>query len=224
MGPPVVQFVTAYAAGLWVGLLFSPPFVLVVVAGGACLALAAITGINPWRALLTVTLCIGVTLGVERATARARWCVTVWAPGDHAAVVRVGDAPGRSGLTRGRIVSAPEGCGGEVRLLAESMELEAGQTIVAVGRYRGKGLFRVDHARGLKRRRPFRFRIRQAVAGRIERLYGSRAPMVEAMTRKQKAPKAKAPKAKAPRGRRTAKDKLQLVLAASALSSFDFAL
>jgi competence protein ComEC len=68
-----------------------------------------------------------------------------------------------------------------VRLLAESTEIEAGQTIVAVGRYRGKGLFRVDHARSLKRRRPLRFRIRQAVAGRIERLYGARAPMVEAM-------------------------------------------
>lgn len=181
MGPPVVRFVTAYAAGLWVGLLFSPPFVPVLLAGGACLALAAITAVGPWRALLCATVCIGVLLGSERAIARSRWCAVVWAPGDHAAVVRVGDAPGRSGFTRGRIVDAPEACGGEVRLLAESVELEAGQTVVAVGRYRGKGLFRVDHARGLERRRPLRFTIRHAVAGRIEALFGSRAPMVEAM-------------------------------------------
>ncbi|MBE0590834.1 MAG: DNA internalization-related competence protein ComEC/Rec2, partial [Gemmatimonadales bacterium] len=82
-------------------------------------------------------------------------------------------------------------CRGSLRVRIDGA-LPAGATVVAVGTYLSYGVLRVTHRRVLRRARPWRFRLRAAIAGRIARLYGARAALVEALVlgRRDDLPKA----------------------------------
>jgi competence protein ComEC len=178
--PAVVWFAVLYAAGIWAGILVAPPpWMLVGLALGVLLAGLSLG----WRHRLLCALLAGAALGAIAQRNRAAGCAVRWLPGRHAAYVRLHDAPGTQGSASGTVLHAPERCGGRIRLRFPGDEhLNSGTLLVVVGTVRGRGWMRVEHLRPITAsRRPLRFRIRDLVARRIRRLYGARAPLVEAM-------------------------------------------
>ena len=175
--PPVAQFASAYAAGLWAGRAAFLPTALF--ASGA-LAIALLGGRLPWRAVLAATVLAGAARGGLARRAEAVTCAATWAPGRHVVLLRLGDAPDARGLARGDVLHAPERCGGAlmVRLVAT---VPSGATLLLAGRYQAPGALRVEHYRVLRRPRPLRFVLRDAASARIARLYGPRAPLVDAL-------------------------------------------
>ena len=134
-----------------------------------------------WAAILIACFFAGSSSGALARYNQAASCGSVWQPGDHAAIVRVFDAPGPNGIADARVVFSPAGCSGTVRVLLHRADLPSGVLIVAVGVVRGRGVFRIDHTRRLRAPRTLRFVIRDLVRARIKTLYGGRSPMVEAM-------------------------------------------
>lgn len=181
MAPPVLQFAAAYAASLWAGLqLVPPPLPTAVIAAATVLALAR-TG---WRPVLVATAAVGVAAGAARGSSEASSCGSRWLAGPHAAIVRLHDAPGPRGLASATVLHAPEGCAGVVRLrldAAAAGPAASGARVVVVGLARPNGVLRGHHLRRLGQDRRLRFRLRDVLVGRIRRLYGPRAPLVEAM-------------------------------------------
>ncbi len=178
MRPPVVQLVVAYGAGLWAGLAFSMPRpVSVAVAAGGVAAGAA----GSWGGLLAAAAGTGVLTGSLAGERRRAGCAAVWSAETHVATVRVHDRAGVRGLARVTVLSAPEQCGGDLLLRAEPGSLPAGARAVIVGLYRPPAVWRARHVRVLRGPRPWRWALRDAIGRRIERLYGPRAPLVEAL-------------------------------------------
>ncbi len=178
MTPPIVQFGIAYGAGLWVGLVvFVPahPLYLLLIAG----LLAAL--LHGWRRVVLLTAAVGFWTGLTTQRQVANSCTRTWESGRKTVMVAVRDAPDTRSRTTATVVHAQEACGGRVFLRVASEHAPAGATVVAVGEYRGRGMLNVHHARVLGDRRALRFRVREAVAQRIARLYGPRAGVVEAL-------------------------------------------
>ncbi len=124
---------------------------------------------------------VGCALGAAVMRGERSDCRTTWQRGPQSAIVRLYDAPGRRGTAQGEIISGGvASCAGEIGLRLDGTSVPSGATIVAVGVF-GSATLRVDRYRVLQRRVPWRFRIRDALRGRIDRLYGERAPLVEAM-------------------------------------------
>jgi len=96
-------------------------------------------------------------------------------------LVRLHDRVGQRGLATATILASPEGCGGDLLLRALPHALPAGARAVLVGTFRAPTLFQVEGARVLRGGRDPRYLLRDALARRIERLYGARAPLVEAL-------------------------------------------
>ncbi len=178
MRPPIVHLTVAYGAGLWAGLAFSvpPP----VAAAGAAAGLVAAAG-GTWPGTVLAAGGIGLLTGALGGRRRVSSCARAWRAGPHAVEVLVHDRAGRRGLTTATVLSAPEGCGGELRLRSAPGALPAGARAVLVGVFRAPTLLRVDHVRVLRGPRALRFRLRDRAARRIERLYGPRAPLVQAL-------------------------------------------
>ncbi|MCZ6917719.1 MAG: DNA internalization-related competence protein ComEC/Rec2 [Gemmatimonadetes bacterium] len=179
MFPPVARFALAYAAGIWIGLSLGVP--------PAVWALVGLTGIavGPrlgWRSLLGITVAVGLAVGGAQARVESESCAASWPVGRHTAVLRVHDAPGERGVTTATVVYAPEGCDGDIRVRVDStVSLASGATVIAVGVVRSPGWLRVTHLRRLRWPRAWRFRVRDVIGARIARLYGARAPLVEAV-------------------------------------------
>jgi competence protein ComEC len=174
--PPITQVAVAYGAGLWTGLFVSVPSWAIVVAGAVAVAARR----QAWRAVLVVGVVMGLAAGTWQAGQRAASCAVRWEPGRMAAQLRVHDAPQRSGTTRATVLHSQPDCHGEVRVRLD-VPVPAGAAVVAVGEVYGRGVFRIRHARVLDQPRLGRFRIREAIAGRIERLYGARAGLIQAL-------------------------------------------
>jgi len=134
-----------------------------------------------WHAVLVVALGIGLAYGARARQAEAGGCAAVWTAGRHAAIVRLHDAPGGRDLAEATILHAPEGCGGRLRLRVPAGAARAGAVAVVAGRYAPGGALRPLRMRELRQPRAWRFVIRDAVARRATRLYGARAPIVEAL-------------------------------------------
>lgn len=167
----------AYAAGLWAGRIAFLPVALL--ATGA-IAIALRGRRAPWRAVLAATVLAGAVRGGVARRADAATCAATWAPGRHAALLRLDDAPDARGLTRGDVLHAPEGCGGAL-MVRLGAAVPSGATLLIVGRYQAPGALRVERYRMLRRRRPLQFVLRDAASARIAHLYGPRAPLVDAL-------------------------------------------
>jgi len=178
MRPPIVQVTVAYGAGLWVGLALSVPRPFGL---GAAVAGLAAGGMLGWPGLVAGAAGIGVLTGALAEGRRETWCAVVWSPHRHAAVVALHDRTGPRGLASASVIAAPEKCGGDLRLMARTGTLVAGARAVVVGVFRAPSVLRVEHVRVLSGPRHTRYVIRDRVARRIERLYGARAPFVEAL-------------------------------------------
>lgn len=179
MRPPIVQLTVAYGAGLWAGLVFSVPRPLSLATAAAALALGGATG---WSGVIGGAAGVGLLTGSLAREREARWCSAVWAPGQPRTVtVRLHDRVGPRGLARATVLAAPEGCGGELMLRAWPGSVPAGARAVLAGTFRAPAVLHVDYARVLRGPRARRFVLRDLVARRIERWYGARAPLVEAL-------------------------------------------
>ncbi len=168
----------AYGAGLWIGLVFlvSLPVIWLLVA-----ATAGVLWWRAWAATVVAAAALGVIAGTVRGRAEYSTCRARWQPGEHAALIAVHDAPGRSGTARGTVLFAPEACDGLVRLRVRDERIPAGARILAVGMHRSNGVLSVTHLRVLDGKRGWRFRVRDIVARRLRALYGARAGLVEAI-------------------------------------------
>jgi len=178
MRPPVIQLAIAYGAGLWAGLVLPIPRPLSLGAAAGSLGVAAVTN---WAGLLAAGAGVGLLTGSLARERRAASCGAVWSADVHVATVRVHDGSGRRGLARVTVLQAPEGCGGDVLVRAEPGVLPAGARAVIVGPYRPPAVWRARQVRVLAGPRPWRWMLREAMARRIEQLYGARAPLVEAL-------------------------------------------
>jgi competence protein ComEC len=175
--PPVAQFTFAYAAGLWAGRLAFPPVAALLVAAPP---IALLWRVAPWRAVLLAAALAGALRGSAARLAAATDCAVTWQPGRHAVLVRLADGPDTRGLARGAVLHAPEGCGGALLLRLPS-PLPSGAALLGVGQYAGRGALRLEHVRLLQGGRSPRYALRDAVSARIARLYGPRAPLVDAL-------------------------------------------
>ncbi len=177
--PPVVWFAAAYGAGLWIGLvLFAPLVVVAAIAAGVLVAAAR----ADWPMLLAATAAVGWLTGSLAYSRRMETCSYRWQVGPQAAVLRVYDAPNVSGITAAGVEHSPTGCRGSfrVRFTGEAFP-PAGSLIVAVGSYLGEGTYRISHVKVLKSSRDWRYVLRERIADRVSRLYGERAPLVDAL-------------------------------------------
>lgn len=174
---PVVQFAWSYGAGLWVGLVFLVP-------AGVAPVVLLIAGACAWRrrtwwAALLAAVALGLGQGRSARLAQNNACANRWGRGRHTAILTLDDAPDSAGRTSATVRFAPERCGGSLMVRLPG-PMPAGATIIAVGTMGGARLS-VRHARDLHRRRPWRPRLRALIARRIHRLYGRRAPLVDAL-------------------------------------------
>jgi competence protein ComEC len=176
--PPVAQTAVAFAAGLWVGRALSPSWILLA------LPLAAAVGLRrpaPWGMVLLVILVVGGAHGRWLADRERASCSSQWTAGRRAAIVRLLDAPSERGVADAVVRHAAGGCDGRLRLRLRPGAAASGATLVVVGAFAPGGALRVEHARVLGARQPLRFAVRDAVARRIDRLFGARAPLIEAL-------------------------------------------
>lgn len=180
--PPVARFVVAYVAGLWVGFVVSPPSPFFAVGALAALV-AAMLARRPtaWRGVLLGAVAAGLLQGAHSAARRRAGCAATWAAGRHAAILRLADAPDPRGLATAVVRHAPEGCGGEVVIRLAAGAAASGATLIVVGQHTPSGALRLERFRILERRRPARFVVRDWLSRRIARLYGPRAPLVDAL-------------------------------------------
>ncbi len=179
MRPPIVHLTVAYGAGLWAGLAFSVPRPLSLAAAVAALAVGGVSG---WGGVIGGAAGVGLLTGSLAREREASSCAAIWTPGPPRRVmVRLHDRVGPRGLATATVLASPDGCGGELLLRARPGAVPAGARAVLVGTFRAPTLFHVDHARVLRGTRPLRFVLRDLLARRIERLYGARAPFVEAL-------------------------------------------
>lgn len=176
--PPVAQLTIAGVAGFLAGRLAPGPWWLPVLAVPPALALARRA---PWAAVVALAAAAGCAHGRLAGARDAAGCARAWNPGRHAAIVRIADGPGASGLAEAVVRHAPEGCAGRLRLRLRPGAVPSGATLVVVGSHQPGAALRVLRYRVLGRTPPARFRIRDAVGRRIAALYGARAPVVDAL-------------------------------------------
>src|SRR6266853_521694 len=188
MRPPILYLTVAFGVGLGAGLdpvVFPGAVlwgvVLPLIAAAACLAarapLGAAVGIMGVAGLLWGTAAVR-----ERdATCNGRWTagVTAREGQTRAAIVRLGDpAPAQGGIVDAEVI--PGGCAGSVRLRwPEGTSARGGTTWVVAGKWSGllvvrrvRALDLVPHGRGA---------LRDALAARSTELFGTRAPIVNAL-------------------------------------------
>jgi competence protein ComEC len=134
-----------------------------------------------WPGILVGGAGVGVLTGALAGEPRKHSCAAVWPPGRQMAMVALHDRAGPRGLASATVLAAPQGCGGELRLAVRRGSLVPGARAVVVGTFRAPTVLRVEHVRVLDGPRSARYALRDALARRIERLYGARAPFVDAL-------------------------------------------
>ncbi|MFQ5703115.1 MAG: DNA internalization-related competence protein ComEC/Rec2 [Gemmatimonadales bacterium] len=180
MGPPIVQLVTIYGAGLWVGLVFLVPTWIISVLAVTSLA-GLVQAVRKWSVVLVLAFLLGFATGSSLARLGNSRCKAVWRSGSHVAMVRLADRPGSRGRTRATILTSHEGCTGALLLRTSRDSIPAGSRALIVGTYRGHGVFRAGSIRLLRGGRSYRYAVRDKIAGRIRSLFGERSPLVGAL-------------------------------------------
>src|SRR5205809_2969443 len=207
MRPPILFLTVAFGVGLWAGL---DPFVfpgralpggavwvvgLAVLAGAAWLArrapLGAAVGIMGVAGMLWGTAAVRE----REVTCNGRWTAGVRARENageghtRAAIVRLADpAPAQGGVVDADVL--PGACAGSVRLRwPEGTGARGGTTWVVAGRWTGAGggggggggVLVVRRTRALDLVPHGRGALRDALAARSTELFGTRAPIVNAL-------------------------------------------
>src|SRR2546427_11233527 len=189
MRPPILFLTVAFGVGLWAGL---DPFVfagaalwgvaLPLIAAAACLAARA-----PLGAAVGIMGVAGLLWGTAAVREREATCTGRWAAGEkageghtRAVIVRLADpAPAQGGIVDADVL--PGACAGSVRLRwPEGTGARGGTTWVVAGKWTGsvlvvrrtRALDLVPHGRGA---------LRDALAARSTELFGTRAPIVNAL-------------------------------------------
>src|SRR6266571_5361969 len=187
MRPPILFLTVAFGVGLWAGL---DPFVfagaalwgvaLPLIAAAACLAARA-----PLGAAVGIMGVAGMLWGTAAVREREATCAGAWsreqgAGSSKAATVRLADpAPASGGIVDAEVLSGT--CGSSVRLRwPEDHAARGGTTWVVAGKWTGSvlavrrthALDLVPHGRGA---------LRDALAARSTELFGTRAPIVNAL-------------------------------------------
>src|SRR6266566_1751418 len=187
MRPPILFLTVAFGVGLWAGL---DPFVfpgaalwavaVPLVAASAWLATRA-----PLGAAVGIMGVAGLLWGTAAVREREATCAGAWsreqgAGSSKAATVRLADpAPASGGIAEAEVLGGA--CGGSVRLRwPEDHAARGGTTWVVAGKWTGsvlvvrrtRALDLVPHGRGA---------LRDALAARSTELFGTRAPIVNAL-------------------------------------------
>src|SRR6266705_2414162 len=189
MRPPILFLTVAFGVGLWAGLdpLAFPGaalwgVALPLIAAAACLAARA-----PLGAAVGIMGVAGLLWGTAKVREREATCTGRWAARENAgeghtraAIVRLADpAPAQGGIVDADVL--PGACAGSVRLRwPEGTGARGGTTWVVAGKWTGsvlvvrrtRALDLVPHGRGA---------LRDALAARSTELFGTRAPIVNAL-------------------------------------------
>src|SRR5437870_1139820 len=194
MRPPILFLTVAFGVGLWAGL---DPFVfagaalwgvaLPLIAAAACLAARA-----PLGAAVGIMGVAGLLWGTAAGRGRGGTCTGRWAAGGkagegrtRAVIVRLADpAPAQGGIVDADVL--PGACAGSVRLRwPEGTGARGGTTWVVAGRWAGAGggggVLVVRRTRALDLVPHGRGALRDALAARSTELFGTRAPIVNAL-------------------------------------------
>ena len=148
---------------------------------GAAAGLAA-GGAAGWSGALAGAAGLGLLTGSLARERQQASCAGTWTAGpERSVLVQVHDRVGPRGLASATVLSAPEGCGGDLLLRARPNSLPAGARALLTGTFRAPTVFHVMRARVLRGRGEVRYRLRDVLGRRIEVLYGARAPLVEAL-------------------------------------------
>ncbi len=186
MRPPIFWIAVGFGAGLWAGLAsFAGWETAALLAAGAAF-LVRRTQVAPAVAVAGVAgLLWGWTaLRVQQASCAGRWSREPGARSTRAAVVRLSDPAPPGGVVTAD-VAAGSACGGTLTLRwPESRPAAGGTTWVVAGRWAGsadRGVLVARRVRSLDAGRRGRGGLRDRIATRADSLFGTRAPMVEAL-------------------------------------------
>jgi len=189
MRPPILWISVAFGAGLWTGLdafqVRGAWYVVAPVLVGA----AALHRRAPLGAALGIMAAAGVLWGGAAVRERDDSCAGRWsrergAGSSKAAIVQLGDpASASGGLVEADVV--PGACGGALRLRwPEGYRAAGGTTWVVAGRWTGfgeRGVLVVRRAHQLDPTPRGRGALRGRLAERAAALFGTRAPLVDAL-------------------------------------------
>jgi len=187
--PPILWITIAFGAGLWAGLDGSavrgaPAAGLPVLLGVAVLWRRAPLGAACGVMLVAGALWGAAALRERSATCGGRWSREPAAERSRAAIVRLRDpAPAAGGIVEGDVRAGL--CGGTLRIRwPEGRAAHGGTTWLVAGRWLGsadRGVLLARHTRLLDARPRGRGAWRDWVAQRSARLFGARAPLVDAL-------------------------------------------
>jgi competence protein ComEC len=186
--PPILWITIAFGAGLCAGLagVQLRETAWCVVAGAAVLSRRA-----PLGAAVGIMAVAGLLWGRTAVRERGATCAGLWGRG-----TRDGGSPTRAATVRLRDPASPAGgvvegdvlggsCGGTLKVRwPERQAAHGGTTWVIAGRWLGdasRGILVARHARLLDARPRGRGALRDRVAERSARLFGARAPLVDAL-------------------------------------------
>ena len=181
MRPPILWITVAFGLGLWAGLSGSGAWGvgLPVLLGAAVLARRA-----PLGAACGVMLVAGGLWGGAALRERGASCAGRWSVGTHAAVVRLRDpAAASGGIVEGDVEGGP--CSGTLKIRwPDRHPARGGTTWVVAGRWLGaadRGILVARRTRLLDGEPRGRGALRDRIAARSAHLFGTRAPLVDAL-------------------------------------------
>ena len=182
MRPPILFVAIAFAVGLYAGLEVRGAWYVVVPLLGTAFLFARTA---PLGAALGIMLVAGAGWGAAATRERAAMCAGRWTDRyTRAAIVRLADPISSTGGVPDADV-LPGTCGGELRLRwPEGTPARGGTTWVVAGRWNGfggRGVLVVRRARQLDGLPRGRGAVRDRLAERTAMLFGSRAPLVDAL-------------------------------------------
>jgi len=185
--PPILWITIAFGAGLVAGL---EGVGLRETAWGVLAAAAVLHRRTPVGAAVGLMLVAGFWWGAAAVREREATCAGAWArePGDRsrAAIVRLHDpAPAAGGVVEAGVRGGPPPCGGTLRIRwPEGHAARGGTAWVVVGPWLGdaqRGILVARRVRLLDAEPRGRGGLRDRIAARSARLFGSRAPLVDAL-------------------------------------------
>ena len=181
MRPPILYLTVAFAVGLITAL---NGVELRLTAWCVLLGAALLSGRAPLGASLGVMLVAGVLWGGSATRERNATCAGVWRAGTHAATVRLTDPVQPSGgVAEGEVTSGP--CRGTLVIRwPQGYAARGGTTWVVAGRFLGdvhRGVLVARRVRQIDGTPRGRGALRDRIAERSRRLFGARAPLVDAL-------------------------------------------
>jgi competence protein ComEC len=181
--PPILYLTVAFGAGLVTALNTS------VVRGAWYVGLLLVAAVllnrrAPLGAAVGIMLVAGVVWGASAVRERQATCAGRWGSGTHAAIVRLADpAAPAGGVVEGSVIETI--CGGTLMIRwPPSYAARGGTTWVVAGRFLGdvqRGILVARRVRQLDAEPRGRGALRDRVAERSRALFGTRAPLVDAL-------------------------------------------